>query len=114
MDLTTHQGAIQWLCRATAQLKSVPSDATADTDRDTDVNLLKVSDPLRASLQEAELAGQATTANLYVIFCLRPNTGTTIDERHIVVINDIEYRVRAAQKWPAADPLYYKLLAEAD
>lgn len=93
-------------------LHYVPTNATADTDRTIIQTNLKCSAPIEMKNDEKERAGLGTIASITLLWTAVPENSVEITEKHRILLNGIDYRIRKVKKWPMINPDYYELHAE--
>ena len=94
------------------QITAVPDGATSSSDRETVIAALACSNPYPASIEAQERAGLGLTARALTIYTAVPEVAIQDDQR--LVLNGIEYRIRAISPWPVQSAAFYELLVEAE
>lgn len=98
--------------KQTGSITRVPPASSDPTAREDVVSSLKCSYPYPASKDAAERAGLATVAQLLEAFTAVPTEA--VNTRHMFNVGGEEFRIRAINEWPYANPEYLHLLLEVE
>ena len=106
-----HKSALLYAATETASLQELKADPVDDSDRTIlDANL-KITPPLEMLNDEKERHRYGTVASIMMTWCLAPTQPPK--ERHRLVSNGKDYRIRKVKPWPDIPaPAFYELHIE--
>ena len=110
MNLSHIQAALNVIWDQTADIATIPDNATADSDRETVVSSLRCSRVVELTAEDKQRAGMGSVMSLGQVSTEVP--AVVFDENDRFICAGVDYRIRKIIKVPVVDPKAWFLYVE--